>query len=128
MGNRIILTLGNHLATVVLGGAPPVPLGPFVQGQLLPIWRITVRLIDNSVQDLSTGTYAGTFFDPRTQGRKTAGGSFTSSSPTTGVFTYAPVAADVNEPGSWIFEIAVTISAKALYGHIPLEIVPRFAA
>ena len=100
-------------------------LGPITQGDLLPVWTITLKLTDNSAHNLTGATFTGTLWDEETSNRITLGGTFSITDAANGKFTYAPVAADVADAGRYTVEFAITQSAKPFYVSTPLLIRPR---
>lgn len=78
----------------------------FIVGATRPIWTVTVKNADGSAFDLTGYTLTGVMKDVASSLSVTLAGTFALTNASGGVFTYTPVAGDVDEPG--VFEVTYT--------------------
>lgn len=103
-------------------------LGPIYKGQTRPSWVFTVHKSDGTALDITGATFTGTIRDRRSGTTVTLTvGSFSITTAASGIFTYAPVAADVAAVGSFIVEAVITISGGVFKVQADLLIKPSMA-
>ena len=104
-------------------------IGPIVVGQRRPSWVVTVQFDDNTALTLTGGTFTGVMKNIETGTKKTMTvGSYSITGATTGILTYAPVAADVDSAGTWIWQTKITISAVDYIVNVGIKIFEDLAA
>lgn len=108
---------------------PSIPtLGPVIQGSTRPAWVLTVKQSDNSALNLTGATYTGKLAreSATTTAKTLTVGSYATTTAASGIFTYSPVAADVDTPGVWIMQTIITLSSQTYYVWVRIPILPSY--
>lgn len=105
-------------------------IGPITVGATRPSWVVTILRADNTALDITGATFTGCLYELRQSNRLTlTPGNYSITNATSGIFTYAPVSADVAVPGTWQWETVVTISAQTYVITVPnIQILGKYAA
>lgn len=114
--------------TAILGVDDLVFLGQIVQTQTRPSWTITVVQSNNSPLDITGATFTGVLQNLRRSERISCTvGSYSITTAASGIFTYAPVAADVASLGLWGWQTIMTISGQLYIIRFRIDILPNWA-
>lgn len=113
MATSVTVHLPTTSVVVPLGTSQPPAIGPLIQGATRPSWVVTVKDSTGSALDITGATFTGVLKHQGSSRSITCTvGSYSITDATAGKLTYAPVAADVAEPGAYLWETTMTISSQ----------------